>query len=337
MIKPKTRQIVLRSRPEGLPTPDNFAIRTVDVPAIGDGQFLVKNELLGLAPSSRIRMSESETNGSYDMPTPIGGVIHGQSLGTIIESRHPGYAVGAKVVLTAGGWQEMSVSDGSLTTPVDTSLAKESLWLGALGVSGLTAYAGLIGVGQIRPGDRVAVTAASGAVGAMAGQIARAFGCHVIGIAGGAEKCGYIRQELGFEAAVDYRSPAYDNELRQACADGIDLFFDNVGGRIRSDLLPWMNKFGRIVVCGMISEYNNPAGATGPSWMPILTKQLTVRGFLMRDYVHLQSWFVRDVAGWLAEGKIKPREDITNGFENTPAAFIRMLSGQTFGKTIVRL
>jgi len=309
----------------------------VEVPQIDEGQFLVRNEYLGLAPSSRIRMSEIEAKRSYDGSTPIGGVIHGQSVGTIVESRHPDFEVGSKVALTSGGWQEMSVSDGSLAMPVDVRRARESLWLGALGVSGLTAYAGLIGVGGLRAGDRVAVTAAAGAVGAMVGQIARAMECRVVGVAGGAKKCGYIRQELGFDAAVDYHSPDYKASLYQACSEGVDLFFDNVGGRIRSDLLDQMNNFGRIVVCGMISEYNDLSAATGPSWMPILTKQLTVRGFLMRTYVHLYADFVRDVSRWIDEGRIKPREDITDGFEHTPAAFIRMLSGKTFGKTIVRL
>lgn len=331
------RRIVLKSRPRGLPTPDNFEIQTVEVPAIGEGEILVRNEYLGLAPSSRIRMSEIGSETSYDQPTPIGGVIHGQSLGRVVQSRHPGYREGEQVVLNAGGWQEMSVSDGALAVHVDDTKAKATLWLGALGVSGLTAYAGLFGVGDLRPDDTVAVSAASGAVGAMAGQIAKVKGCRVIGIAGGADKCRYIGQELGFDAAVDYRAPDYEAALRTACSGGVDLFFDNVGGKIRADMLGYMNNFGRIVVCGMIAEYNSLASSTGPSWLPILTRRLTVRGFLMRDHMHLHEAFVSDVSRWIGEGRITPREDIVEGFENTPAAFIRMLSGGNFGKTIVRL
>lgn len=332
-----TRRIVLKSRPEGLPVADNFRIETVEVPAIRDGEILVRNEYLGLAPSSRIRMSEIKSDASYAEPTPIGGVIYGQSLGRVVQSRNPAYREGERVVLTAGGWQEMSISDGSLTTRIDEEKAPATLWLGALGVSGLTAYVGLVDVGALKSEDVVAVSAASGAVGAMVGQIAKARGCRVIGIAGGADKCRYLREELGFDAAVDYRAADYEAALPAACAGGVDLFFDNVGGRIRADMLARMNNFGRVVVCGMIAEYNSLSSSTGPSWLPILTKRLTVRGFLMRDHVHLHDDFVRDVSGWIAEGRIKPREDIVDGFENTPQAFIGMLSGRNFGKTIVRL
>jgi NADPH-dependent curcumin reductase CurA len=332
-----TRRIVLKSRPDGLPVPDNFEIETVNLPTVREGEILVKNEYLGLAPSSRIRMSEIKSDASYAEPTPIGGVIYGQSLGRIVQSRNPRYKEGERVVLTAGGWQEMSVSDGSLTTRIDETKAGATQWLGALGVSGLTAYVGLFDVGGLKPNDRVAVSAASGAVGAMACQIAKAKGCHVVGIAGGPEKCRYLVDELGLDAAVDYRAADYGKALDEACAAGVDLFFDNVGGSIRADILARMNNFGRIVVCGMIAEYNSLSSSTGPGWLPILTKRLTVRGFLMRDHVHLHDDFVRDVGGWIAEGKIKPREDIVEGFENTPQAFIGMLSGRNFGKTIVRL
>jgi NADPH-dependent curcumin reductase CurA len=333
----KTRRIVLKSLPKGLPTPDNFEIVEADIPVLRDGEFLVRNAYIGLAPSSRIRMSELGSGKSYAEPTPIGGVIYGQTLGTVVETRHPGYAVGDTVVLTAGGWQEVTISDGSLTTRVDLSVAPPTHWLGALGVSGLSAYVGLIDVGHIQPTDCVAVSAASGAVGAMVGQIAKAMGCRVVGIAGGAEKCAYIKDELGFDEAVDYRAADFESALANACAGEIDLFFDNVGGAVRTAMLGQMNTFGRIVVCGMIAEYNSLSSATGPSWLPILSKRLTVRGFLMRDHMHMYDAFMRDVSNWMHAGAIKPREDIVDGLESTPEAFIGMLRGKNFGKTIVRL
>lgn len=336
-MKNTYRRIVLKSHPSGVPVPENFEIETREVPELGEGQLLVRNEYLGLAPASRIRMSEIRSKANYDEPTPIGGVIHGQSLGRVVRSRNPNFAIGDMVALTSGGWQEMSVSDGTLTQRVDEALAKSTYFLGALGVSGFTAYAGLFGVGGLKPSDTVAVTAAAGGVGAMVGQIAKASGCKVIGIAGGPKKCRFIKADLGFDAVVDYRGPDYEAALEAASKDGIDLFFDNVGGRIRSDVLGLMSNFGRIVVCGMIAEYNDLSGSTGPSWLPILTKQLTVSGFLMRKYLYLQDDFMRDVSKWICEGRIKVQEDITDGFENTPKAFIRLLNGETFGKAIVRL
>lgn len=337
MAQPMMRRIVLHSRPEGLPVAANFRTETIERPTIGEGQMLVQNAYLGLAPSSRIRMSEIKGEASYAEPTPLGGVVYGQTLGRVIESRHPDYRVGETVVLTDGGWQEFSISNGSLTSRVAAGDVPDTLWLGALGVSGLTAYVGLIDVGGAKPSETVLVSAAAGAVGAMVGQIAKALGCRVVGVAGGAAKCSYIRDELGFDAAVDYRAADFADALRGAVPDGCDLFFDNVGGAVRDTVLHRMNNFGRIVVCGMIAEYNNLSAATGPSWLPILTKRLRVQGFLMRDSVDRQGAFEADVGRWISEGKIKIREHIVDGLANTPSAFIGMLSGDNFGKTLVRI
>lgn len=331
------RRIVLISRPDGLPVPGNFAIETAPVPEPGNGQILVRNDTLGLAPSARIRMSEITAKGSYDPPTPLGGVVHGQSLGTVIQSRHPDFEPGDRVVLTAGGWQEISVSDATLARRIEPGLAAETCWLGALGVSGFTAYAGLIGVGAVAATDTVVVSAASGAVGSMAAQIARAKGARVIGIAGGAAKCAYLRDDLRLDGAVDYKAADFDDALAAACGGGVDLYFDNVGGRVRDAVLGRMARHGRIVLCGLLAEYNDLSGAAGPSWLPILTRELRVQGFLMRSWQHLYADFVRDVSGWIASGAVRIREDITDGLENTPDAFIRMLSGKNFGKSVVRL
>lgn len=331
------RSIVLRRRPQGLPCAEDFELVTAPCPVPAEGEFLVRNSHIGLAPSSRMRMSEVQGDQSYDAPTRLGGVIHGQTLGQIVETRHPDYRIGETVVLTAGGWQEMSVCDGTLVRRVDESVAPATYWLGALGVSGLTAYAGLMEVGALTPGETVVVSAASGGVGSVAAQIARASGCHVIGIAGGAAKCRSLLEELRLDAAVDYKAPTFADALRSACEGGVDLYFDNTGGPVRDAMLGQMARHGRIVVCGLVAEYNGLGGSTGPGWLPILARQLTVRGFLMRDFLHLEDRFVRDVGGWLKQGRIAVREDVTQGFENTPEAFVRMLSGKTFGKAIVQV
>ncbi|MGF7159269.1 hypothetical protein FHS85_000888 [Rhodoligotrophos appendicifer] len=327
------RQIVLKARPVGLPKPSDFELLRAPVPEPASGQFVTRNTYLGLAPAARIRMSDGD---SYAPPTPLGSVIYGQTAGTVVSSRHAGFAIGEKVVITDGGWQDYSLSDGSTATKIDEAKAPLTHWLGSLGVSGLTAYIGLLVHGRPQPGETVIVSAAAGAVGSMAGQIARIKGCRVVGIAGGDRKCAYVRDELGFDDCIDYRSEDFTTALAAACSSGADIFFDNVGGQVRNAVMPRMNLFGRIVVCGMISEYNG-ASTAGPSWFPILTQRLTIRGFLMRDHMDHQPQFIDDVSHWLQEDRIVMREDIAEGLESAPCAFLRMLQGQNFGKTLVRL
>jgi NADPH-dependent curcumin reductase CurA len=324
-------QFVLRSRPVGLPKPDDFEMTRVPLPRVQPGTFLVRNTLIGLAPASRIRMGDGP---SYAAPTPLGSVIYSQSLGEVIESAHRDFLVGDIVVLTDGGWQTHVVSDGSSAQKVDTAIAPASVWLGALGVSGLTAYAGLMEVAGLTPADTLLVSAASGAVGSSAGQIAKAIGCRVVGIAGGARKVAHVRDTLGFDDCLDYRSASFAQDME--AAGGFSVYFDNVGGAVRDAALGAMADYGRIVVCGLISEYNDGC-TSGPGWMPILTRRLTVRGFLMRDHMACREAFLHDMAGWLREGRIKVLEDVTEGFENLPSAFIAMLTGRNFGKSLVKL
>jgi NADPH-dependent curcumin reductase CurA len=327
------RQIILTSRPHGLPTASNFKIRTVAVPEPLDGQFILKNRYLGLAPAARLRMGEQA---SYAPPLDIGDVIYGQSVGEVIASRHAGFAVGERVMLINGGWQEYAVSKGGGAFKIDPALAHDSVWLGALGTSGMTAWVGLTEFGRLEASETVVVSAASGGVGSMVGQIARLRGCRVVGIAGGAAKNAHVVEDLGFDACVDYRSATFQQDLAAACPLGIDVYFDNVGGTVRDAAWPLMNRSGRIIVCGMIAEYNDTFGA-GPSWFPVLTKRLTISGFLMSDHLHHRDAFVAEMSAWYKTGQISIREDITEGFENVPTAFIRMLSGSNFGKTIVKL
>ena len=326
-------QFVLRSRPAGLPKPDDFEMVRAPLPRVGPGTFLVRNTLIGLAPASRIRMSEGP---SYAAPTPLGSVIYSQSLGEVVESAHADYRAGDLVVLTDGGWQTHVVSDGSSAQKIDTTIAPASVWLGALGVSGLTAYAGLMEIAGLTPADTLLVSAASGAVGSSAGQIAKAIGCRVVGVAGGERKAAHVRDTLGFDDCLDYRSGSFVQDLQAAAGDGFSVYFDNIGGAVRNAALDVMADFGRIVVCGLISEYND-GSASGPGWMPILTKRLSVRGFLMRDHMASRAAFQRDMAGWLRDGRIKIVEDVTDGFANLPSAFIAMLTGRNFGKSLVRI
>ncbi|GGC78130.1 NADP-dependent oxidoreductase [Chelatococcus reniformis] len=328
------RQIVLASRPEGLPALDNFALVSGDMPVPGPGQFLLAHHYLGLAPAARIRMGAAR---SYAPPLPIGGVIYGQAVGRVGASRHPQFQEGDLVVSTDAGWQEYSVSDGARASRIDAAIAPERVWLGALGVSGLTAYVGLLDVGGPRATDTVVVSAAAGAVGSAVGQIARIKGCRVVGIAGGSAKCRYVTQELGLDASVDYHAADFARQLADACHAGIDLYFDNVGGAVRDTVWPLMNDFGRVVVCGQISEYGATAPAAGPGWFSLLTKRLSVRGFLLRDHEERHAAAVADMSRWYREGRIKGREQIVEGLEQAPAAFIRMLQGGNLGKTLVRL
>jgi len=328
------RQIVLKSRPVGEPVATDFELIEGPIPEPEAGQFVAQNIYLGLAPAARLRMSEGA---SYAAPTPLGSVVYGQSAGIVVASRNDRFQVGDKVVVTDGGWQDYTLTDGALATKVDEGKAPLASWLGVLGVSGQTAYGGLLLHGRPKPGETVVVSAASGAVGGAVGQIARIKGCRVIGIAGGAKKCAFVRETLGFDDCVDHRAAAFDAALRAACPNGVDVYFDNVGGAVRDAVFPLMNDFGRIVVCGLIAEYNSTTTRAGPDWFPILTRRLTIRGFLMRDHADIQPRFIEDVSGWLADRRIVAREDITRGLHRAPEAFIAMLLGRNFGKSLVEL
>lgn len=327
----KNRQFLLRSRPQLLPDKGNFELVETEIPTLQENEVLIQHEFLGLVPSSRIRMSAVE---GYDA-TPLGSVVAGQGLGTVIDSRNKRYHTGQKVMTPDAGWQEFSINNGRTLRAIEEGSFPLSYWLSALGTSGNTAYVGMKRVGQVRPSDRVVVSAAGGAVGSIAAQIARIEGASVIGLAGGESKCEAMKQALGLIECLDYRAPSFAQQVNDI--GGVDLYYDNVGGPIRDLLLKAMREQGRIVVCGLIAEYSDINSSTGPSWFPILFKRLRVEGFLLRDHDDLYNDFLSDMLEWVNTGQLHVQEYVTKGFENTPDAFIAMLAGRNLGKTLVEL
>jgi NADPH-dependent curcumin reductase CurA len=286
----------------------------------------------------RGRMSATK---SYAKPVEIGEVMEGGTVGEVVVSNHPDYTPG-DFVLSHSGWQEYAIADGDGVRKLDPNLAPLSTALGVLGMPGMTAYTGLLNIGQPKPGETVVVAAAAGPVGSLVGQIAKIKGCHVVGIAGGPEKCAYLLNELGFDAAIDHRTPDMPRRLAEACPNGIDVYFENVGGEVWNAVFPLLNDFARIPVCGLVAHYNDTTLPPGPDQTPllmraILSKRLTLRGFIVRDFASQADEFRREVGTWLREGRIKYREDVVEGLESAPEAFIGMLKGRNFGKMLVRV
>ncbi|MGO8952000.1 MAG: NADP-dependent oxidoreductase [Rhodomicrobium sp.] len=338
MAEGKNRQIVLVSRPQGEPTPGNFKLAEAPIPSIGSRQILLKTKCLSLDPYMRGRMSEAK---SYVPPFVIGEPLGGGTVSEVVATHNPKFAVG-DVVLAFGGWQDYAVSDGSGLRKLDPAIAPVTAALGVLGMPGLTAYAGLLNIGQPKPGETLAVAAAAGPVGSTVGQIAKIKGCRVVGIAGGQKKVDYLKSELGFDAAVDHRSPHLKEELRAACPDGIDIYFENVGGAVWDAVFPLLNNFARVPVCGLVASYNATSLPEGPDrsaalMRTILTKRLRLQGFIVYDFAQQTEDFLRDAGGWIREGKLKYREDIVEGLENAPQAFIGLLKGANFGKLLVKV
>ncbi|MBO1903788.1 NADP-dependent oxidoreductase [Microvirga sp. 3-52] len=331
-------QIVLASRPVGRPSPDNFQFVQAPVPSPGDGQVLLKIRYLSLDPYMRGRMSAAK---SYAAAVEIGQVMEGGTVAEVLESRHPDYAVG-DVVLSYSGWQSYALSDGTDLRRLDSQQAPVTTALGVLGMPGFTAYAGLLTLGQPKAGETVVVAAASGPVGATVGQIAHIKGARAVGIAGGPEKCALVRDVFGFDVALDHRSPNFAEDLREACPDGIDVYFENVGGKVWDAVFPLLNTFARVPVCGLVAQYNSTGPFEGPDRLPslmrdVLTKSLTIRGFIQREFSAQRPDFYREMAQWIAEGRVKYQEDIVDGLESAPEAFIGMLDGRNFGKLIVQV
>jgi NADPH-dependent curcumin reductase CurA len=331
-------QIRLASRPAGRPAPDNFNFIRTAIPSPGEGQVLLKIRYLSLDPYMRGRMSAAK---SYAAAVEVGHVMEGGTVAEVLESRHPDYVAG-DVVLSYSGWQSYALSDGSDLRKLDPQQAPVTTALGVLGMPGFTAYAGLLTLGQPKPGETVVVAAASGPVGATVGQIARIKGARAVGIAGGPEKCTLVRDVFGFDVALDHRSPTFAEDLRAACPDGIDVYFENVGGKVWDAVFPLLNTFARIPVCGLVAQYNSTGPFEGPDRLPILmrdvlTKSLTIRGFIQREFSAQRPAFYREMAQWIAEGRIKYQEDIVDGLESAPEAFIGMLEGRNFGKLIVQV
>jgi NADPH-dependent curcumin reductase CurA len=327
------RQILLHSRPEGAPSRDNFELVAQPVPQPGAGELLMRTLYLSLDPYMRGRMSAAK---SYAKPAEVGAPMVGATVGEVLESNHPDYAAG-DIVLGYGGWQEYALSNGAGLRKLDPKAAPVSTALGVLGMPGMTAYMGLTEIGQPRPGETVVVAAASGAVGSVVGQIAKIKGCRAVGIAGGADKCRFVTEELGFDACVDHRAADFAAALAAACPKGIDVYFENVGGAVQAAVWPLLNDFARVPVCGLIAQYNATAPTPGPDLVSVLRKRLTVRGFIVSDFFAGFGEFLREAGEWVRSGRLKYREDIVDGLENAPDAFLGLLQGKNFGKLLVRV
>lgn len=336
-MKVENQKIVLAARPQGMPVPSDFRMVSETLELGSDRQILIKHEVLGLAPAARLRM-RAETD-SYAAPMAIGETVFGQAVGRIVCSSHPNFKEGDWVMAMGGSWQRYSLSNGERVFKIDAELAPPSVWLGVLGSSGLAAWTGLREIGRPSPGETVVVSAATGGVGSSAAQMAKAWGCKVVGIAGGPQKCLHATQYLGLDACVDYRQADFAEQLAAACPSGVDVYFDNVGGQVRDAVWGQLNQNARVVVCGLISEYNvGGQRQAGPPWFDVLIKQLTVRGFLLTDnHMTKRPEFVQEVGELYKAGRIKIQEDASRGMESVPEAFIAMLGGANLGKTVVYL
>ena len=330
---PVNRQILLASRPEGWVTEANFKLVESAMPRPGDGQFLVRNRWLSLDPYMRGRMDAKK---SYAKHVELGEVMVGGAVGEVIESRHPAFKPG-DFVNAAFGWQEYALSDGTGARKVDPSRAPLSYYLGVLGMPGVTAWIGLLDIAQPKAGETVVVSAASGAVGSVVGQLARIKGCRAVGIAGGRAKCDYTVGELGFDACVDYKAGPLGESLAAAAPNGVDVYFENVGGEVLDAVLVSMNPFSRITICGLVSQYNATEAYGVRNLRSILTNRIRVQGFIVSDRMELWPRALDELADWTAAGKIKYRETIAHGLANAPRAFIGMLRGDNLGKQLVAL
>jgi len=328
------RQILLKSRPTGTPTAANFEEVRTPAPEPGEGEVLLRTLFLSLDPYMRGRMNAGP---SYAPPAEIGKPMVGRTVAEVAASRHPGFAAG-DIVTSDNGWQDYAVASGSNLKKLDVAMVKPpSLALGLLGMPGMTAYAGLTEIGQPKQGETVVVSAASGAVGSVVGQLAKIRGCRAVGVAGGPEKCRHVVAALGFDACVDHRDANLPERLHDACPKGIDVYFENVGGVTQRAVWPLLNNFARVPVCGMIAAYNDPAPQPGPDLRSVLTKRLTVRGFIVSDLAAKYPGAHAELAAWYREGRIKYREDVVEGLEHAPDAFLGLLRGKNFGKLVVKV
>ncbi|MET8777143.1 NADP-dependent oxidoreductase [Nocardia sp. NPDC050713] len=335
----KSTQIRLAARPEGEPKDSDFDFVTVDLPELDTGQVLLRVLYLSLDPYMRGRMSSAK---SYAAPVELGDVMVGATVCEVIDSRADSLAPG-DVVLSYSGWQSHAVASARHVRRLDPESAPISTALGVLGMPGFTAYGGLLEIGRPQPGETVVVAAATGPVGSAVGQIARIKGARAVGIAGGPDKCRALLDEFGFDAAVDHRAPDFAERLAEAVPDGIDVYFENVGGKVAEAVTPLLNRFARIPVCGLVAQYNATELPEGPDRLPgfmrqILTLSLTVRGFIQDEFIPTrQADFLRDMSGWIRGGSVRYREDVVAGLENAPEAFRAMLAGRNFGKALIRV
>jgi NADPH-dependent curcumin reductase CurA len=329
----RNRQVLLKRRPSGSPTTADFEIADGPMPDLAEGEVLMRGIYLSLDPYMRGRISGVR---SYAKPVDVGAVIEGRVVGQVARSRQPGFREG-DFALGGYGWQLYSAVPGADLLKLDPAEAPLSTALGVLGMPGLTAYVGLSEIGRPQRGETVVVSAASGAVGAVVGQLAKRSGARVVGVAGGADKCHYVEAELGFEVCIDHRSESLDAALDRACPSGIDVYWENVGGVVQRTVFPRLNDFGRIVMCGMVAEYNDVEPLPGPNLMAAVRKRLKIQGFIVSDQWQRFGEYRAMAAPLVRKGELKYREDVVEGLERAPEAFIGLLQGRNFGKLLVKL
>lgn len=333
------RQIILAERPVGEPDENTLRLETSAVPTPGEGEMLLRTKYLSLDPYMRGRMSDAK---SYAEPVEVGDPMLGATVSQVVSSNLEGYVEG-EWLLAFSGWQDYAISDGSLIMRLGKDPEHSSLALGVLGMPGFTAYAGLMKIGEPKAGETVVVASATGPVGSTVGQIAKIQGCRAVGIAGGPEKCAYAVEHFGFDACIDRNAPDFKKQLAAACPDGIDVYFENVGGPVFMAVLPLLNPNSRVPVCGLISQYNMTELPDGPNYLPwlmtsILTKKIKMEGFIIWDeFAHVYPEFAKNVGAWVKEGKITYREQIVDGLENAPSAFNDLLAGRNFGKMVIKV
>ncbi|MDV5356684.1 NADP-dependent oxidoreductase [Kosakonia sp. SMBL-WEM22] len=335
----RNRRWVLASRPHGAPTAENFRLEEDEVASPGEGQVLLRTVYLSLDPYMRGRMSDAP---SYSPPVKIGEVMCGGTVSRVVKSQHPDFAEG-DWVLAGSGWQDYDIASGDDLVKLDSNIPHPSWALGILGMPGFTAYMGLLDIGQPKEGETLVVAAATGPVGATVGQIGKIKGCRVVGVAGGSEKCRHAVEVLGFDECIDHHADDFSDQLAKACPQGIDIYYENVGGKVFDAVLPLLNTSARIPLCGLVSGYNATDLPEGPDRVPllmatILKKRIRLQGFIiMQDYGHRLHEFQQEMASWLKQDRIHYREQVTEGLEQAPEAFIGLLEGKNFGKVVVKI
>jgi NADPH-dependent curcumin reductase CurA len=332
------RSVVLRRRPQGEPVAEDFAVVEDAVPAPGPGEVVTRTIFLSLDPYMRGRLSEAK---SYAKPVQIGEVLTGETVGEVVASENPDYAPG-DIVVGPRGWSTHCVTAGTTAwgtglTKISRGEAPLSYYLGILGMPGVTAYSGMTDIGRAKPGETAVISAASGAVGSVAGQLAKRAGARVIGIAGGAEKCRFVREELGFDDCLDHRAEGFRAALADACPKGIDIYFENVGGEVQAAVFPLLADFGRMIMCGMVAEYNDTKPRPGPNLMSAVRKRLHIQGLIVSDKPERFAEWRALGAPWIRDGSLRYREDVAEGLDAAPEAFIGLLRGRNFGKLVVRV
>ncbi|MEO0339084.1 MAG: NADP-dependent oxidoreductase [Bacteroidota bacterium] len=330
---PTNKRILLASRPDGLPTDENWILDEQALPELQDGEYLVQNHYVSLDPAMRIWISPMK---SYLPPVEINAVMRAGTVGEVVGSKNDQVPVGT-FVSGWGGVQQYTLAKGKDMYPVDPKLAPLPTYIGSLGMPGMTAYFGILTEAQIKEGETVLVSGGAGAVGSMVGQIAKIKGCHVVGIAGGPEKCAYMKDDLGFDGVIDYKSENVYKGIRRECPNGVDVYFDNVGGEILDMALAQINMHARVIICGAISQYNKTDIYGPKNYLNLLNKRSTMKGMLVLDYAKDYGKAAREMGQWMYEGKIKSKEDIREGIENFNETFLRLFSGEKKGKLVLKV